>query len=134
MLDFICILLIFFEIIFTVFCVKKIIELEIKVNEIHVKMLEGAKKILEINDEIRKIITKINKIIRILTNKKLHQIRRIIMMTLDIIQVTILIRSLNVSKGLKSIDFKVLKKLLYAKAGQEIIKKVLNAIQNLCVV
>ena len=133
MLDFICVLLIFFEIIFTVICVKKLVELENKVNDFHIKMLEYTKKILETIDEIKKIITKINKITKILTNKKLHQIKNLIMMTMDIIQLVILIKSLKLSKGLKSIDFKVIKNLMFAKATQEIIKKVLNGIQNLCV-
>lgn len=134
MLDFICVLLIFIEIIFTVFCVKKLCALEIKVNEIHVKMLDGARKILEINDEIRNIIQKTNKIIKILANKRLHQIRRIIMYTIDIVQVIILIKSLNLQKGKKALNFKILKNLAYAKIIQQIIKKILDFTQNLCAI
>ena len=134
MLDFICILLIFFEIIFTVFCVKKLISFEIRVNEIHVAMLEKAKKFFEINDEVRKVVKKLNKFMRIITNKKFHQIRKILMMSLDIIQVIILLKSLNLSKGLKSINFETLKKVAYARIGQQLIRKFLNFAQNLCAV
>ena len=128
------ILLIFVEIFTTVFCVKKLLKYETKVDETHVKMLEKAKEILEINDEIQKTIVKINKVIRILSNKKLHQIKNIIMMTLDIIQVVILIKSLNFSKGIKSINFKTLQKLAYAKIGHQVAKKVLDFAQNLCAI
>jgi len=128
------ILLIFVEIALTVFCVKKIQAFEEKVNEFHLKMLEKATEILKINDEIRTTLKKINKVVKIITNKKLHQIRRIVMMTIDIIQVIILLKSLNLSKGIKSIDFKVLKKVAYAKVGQQIIKKFLDFAQNLCAV
>lgn len=138
MLDFLFILIIIFiifaEIRLTIFCVKKLIILENKVNEAHIQMLENAKKIIEINDEIRKTVSKINKIIRIITNKKFHEIKRIIMFTIDIIQIITLIRTLDLSKGLKSINYKLIKKLALVKAGQEILKKILNLIQNLCAI
>ena len=127
-------MLIIFEIIFTLFCVKKIIQCEKRVDEIHLKMLEGAKKILEVNDEIRATLKKANKVIKILTNKRLHQIKHIFMITLDIIQTIILIRSLNLSKGLKSINYGVLRKLAYAKVLQQALKKALDFAQNLCAI
>ena len=128
------ILLIFFEIIFTLFCVKKIIQCEKRVDEIHLKMLEGAKKLLEINDEVRKVLKKVNKVVKILTNKRLHQIKRILMMTLDIIQTIILFKSLDLSKGIKSINYGNLKKLAYARIIQQIMSKIINSIQNFCAI
>lgn len=127
-------LLIIVEIILTVFCVKKICFLENCVDEIHLKMLEKAKEILELNDEINKILKKINKVIRIISNKKFHQIKRLIMMIIDIIQMIFLLKSLNLSKGLKSVDFKLLRKIAYLKVGQQIFKKVLDFAQNLCAI
>ena len=128
------ILLIFFEIIFTLFCVKKIIQCEKRVDEIHLKMLEGAKRLLEINDEVRKVLKKVNKVVKILTNKRIHQIKRILMMTLDIIQTIILFKSLDLSKGIKSINYGNLKKLAYARIIQQIISKIINSIQNFCAI
>lgn len=127
-------LLIFVEIFLTIFCVKKLQNFEAQVDKIHLDMLENAKKILEINDEIRKTLKKINKVMKIITNKRFHQIRRIIMITIDVIQITILIKSLNLSKGLKTIDFKVLKNIAYAKIGQEALKKIFDFAQNLCAI
>ena len=127
-------LLIFVEIILTIFCVKKILIFEACVDKIHLQMIEKATHILEINEDIKKTLKKINKVIRILTNKKFHQVRKIIMMTIDIIQVIILLKSLKLSKGLKSIDIGVLKKLAYAKIGQQAIKKILDFAQNLCAI
>lgn len=134
MLVFAHIFLIILEIITAFFIVKGLIKLENKVNEIHITMLEKAKQILEINDEIKKVLSKINKVIRILTNKRLHQIKRIIMMSLDIIQMITLIRTFKVSKGLKHIDFDLLKKLAYARVTQQVLRKILDFAQNLCAI
>lgn len=127
-------LLIFVEIILTVFCVKKLQFFEAKVDEIHLKMLEGAKKVLEVNDEIQKIIIKTNKIIKIILNKKLHQIKRMIMMIIDIIQVIMLIKSFNLAKGARKINFKLLKNLAYARVIQQVLRKFLDFAQNLCAI
>ena len=134
MLDFICILLIFFEIIFTVFCVKKLINYENIVNDWHIKMLETAKKVIEINDEIKSTLSKINRVIKIITNKKFHQTRKFLMLSLDIIQVIMFIKTLNLSKGVKSINFKLLKKLAATKISQEVLRKGLDFLQNLCAI
>ena len=127
-------MLMIFEVIFTIFCVKKISKAQVCVEEIHVKMLEGAKKILEINDEIRKVLKKINKVVKIITNKKLHQIKRIIMLAMDIIQIIMLFRSLNLSKATKTLDLKLLKNIAFARIGQQIVRKVLDSVQNLCAI
>ena len=127
-------LLIIFEIILTIFCVKKIRIFEEKIDNIHLQMIEVATQVLKINDTIIKTLKKVNKVVRILTNKKFHQIRKIIMMTIDIIQAIILLKSLNLSKGLKSIDIRILKKLAYAKITQQVIKKLLDFVQSLCAV
>lgn len=128
------ILLIIFEIIFTVYFVKILIQLENKVNIFHAKMLEIATATLQTNDKIKNVLTKFNKIVRIITNKKFHQIKRIVLMTSDIIQTILLIKSLNLSKGLKSINLNLLKKVTFARIGQQIIKKFLNFLQNLCTI
>lgn len=134
MLDFIFAFLIICEIIFTVFCVKKFKQAQNFVELNHIKMLECAKNILEFNDQIRKTLKKTNKIIRVLTDKRLHQTRRIIMLTLDIIQLVILIKSLDLSKGLKSINYSNLKKIALTKITQQIIKRFLDFAQNLCAI
>ena len=97
-------------------------------------MLEKAKKILEINDEIQKVVKKINQVIRIITNKRFHQIKKILMISLDIIQVIMLLKSLNLSKGLKSLDINKLKKVIYARITQQALKKGLDFIQSLCAI
>lgn len=127
-------LLIFVEIALTIFLCKKLLAFEVKIDEIHIKMFEKAKQILEINDEIKKAISKTNKIIRIISNKKLHQIRRIIMMTIDIIQAVMFFKSLDLSKGSKSINFKMLRNLAYAKVIQQVIKRFIDFAQNLCAI
>jgi hypothetical protein len=134
MLVFAHIFLIILEIIVAFFIVKGLIKLENKVNEIHITMLQKAKQILEINDEIKKVLSKINKVIRIINNKKLHQIKRIIMMSLDIIQMITLIKSLKLSKGLKSINYNLLKKLAYARIAQQALRKFLDFAHNLCAI
>ena len=126
----ICIFLIFI----TLPSVTFLIKLEARVNECHVKMLENARKMLEINDEVRRTIKKVNKVLRILSNKKLHQVKNSIMLLFDIIQIIMLIKSFNLSKNSKSINFKLLRYIAYAIIGQEIFRKTLNSVQNFCTI
>ena len=106
MLDFVFITLIFFEIILTTLCIIKIINIEKKVKILHEKLILTFNMILAINKQIKTTITKINKVVSFITNKKLIKISQIIKITVDIVQIIILVRSLNLSKGLKSINYK----------------------------
>lgn len=124
--------LIIIEIIVTIICVKKICASIEYIDCIHVKMLNGATKILEFNDELKKTLKKINKVVRILTNKRLLQAKRMAMMLMDIIQIILLFKSMNLQKGLKSIDVNILKNLAYARIVQQILKKLLDGILNFC--
>lgn len=125
-------LLIIFEIIVTIICVKKLCVCVDIVDELHVKMLDGARKLLEINDEIRKTLKKINKVVKILTDKKLHQIKRMVLMTMDIVQIILLLKSLNLQKGVKSLNISLLKNVAYARIIQQVLKKILDGILNFC--
>ncbi len=128
MLDFVFITLIFFEIILTTLCIIKIIEIEEKVKMIHNKLILTFNMILTINKQIKSTITKINKVVSFITNKKLIKISQIIKITVDIVQIIILIRSLNLSKGLKSINYKNIKKLLLIETSRRILRKILMAL------
>ena len=119
-------LLIFLEIFAVTFCCIKLVEFEKKVYQFNDKLNETGEKIITTCQNIRNTLKKVNKVIKILTNKRLHQIKRIFMMTLDIIQTIILLRSLNLSKGLKSINYRTLKKLFFAQISKEIIRKILT--------
>ena len=128
MLDFVFITLIFFEIILTTLCIIKIIEIEEKVKMIHNKLILTFNMILTINKQIKSTITKINKVVSFITNKKLIKISQIIKITVDIVQIIILVRSLNLSKGLKSINYKNIKKLLLIETSRRILRKILMAL------
>ena len=130
MLDFVFAFLIFTEIILTYIVVKKIIELEKKVDEIHVLMLERAKNLLELIDVIKSTLKKVNKVISFITNKRFKQIRRIISLTISIIQMILLIRSFDFSKGLKSINYKNVRKIIFSQAIKELIKKTLGSLEK----
>jgi len=124
MLNFVCILSICLEIILTIICVQKFIELDKKILSYNDKLIEINSTILEINAKVKKVIAKIRKIINIITNKKIIQVLRIINLSIDIIQIVILIRSLDFSKGLKSINTKNLKKIALSHISKEFFKKI----------
>ena len=128
MLDFVFITLIFFEIILTTLCVIKIINTEKKVKILHEKLILTFNMILAINKQIKTTITKINKVVSFITNKKLIKISQIIRTTIDIIQIILLVRSLNLSKGFKSINYKNIKKLLLVETSRRILRKILMAL------
>jgi len=127
MLNFVFILLIFFEIFFTILCVQKIILCEKKVLELNEKVVLWGKIITEFHHKLNNIITKINKIVSVFTNKKLKQIKKIIQISIDIIQLIILFKSLDFSKGIKkAFNFKNAKKILLAQITRELARKILS--------
>ena len=126
MLDFVFILLIILEVILSTIIVLKIIELEKRVVLINEKLTVSSKIIFIVNDKIKKTITTINKFVSIVTNKKFIQISKIIRITLNIIEIIILLRSLDLSKGLKSINYKNIKKLVFAQIVRKMLRKAFN--------
>ena len=124
MLDFVCIFSIFLEVILTTVIINRVIKLEKKVEEINKKLIETGNVIVVAVKKVTNIVSKINKIASFVTNKKIWQIKRFIILTIDIVQFIVLIRSLDFSKGLKSINYKNLKKLLFAQALRGLIRNI----------
>lgn len=128
MLDFVFIIVIFFEIILTALCVVKLIEFEKKCIQINEKLILTGDIILAANEKIKAAITKINKVVSFITNKKLIKIGQILRITIDVIQIILLIRSLNLSKGFKSINYENIKKLLFVETSRRILRKILMSL------
>ena len=128
MLDFVFIIVIFFEIILTALCVVKLIEFEKKCIQINEKLILTGDIILAANEKIKTAITKINKVVSFITNKKLIKIGQILRITIDVIQIILLIRSLNLSKGFKSINYENIKKLLFVETSRRILRKILMSL------
>ncbi len=123
MLDFIFIVTIFLEIILTSLAVLKLLEFEKRVRELNKELFLIKDMILEINTQLKQIIVNINKIVSIFTNKKLVQLSKIIPIIIDSIQIIILIKSLNLSKGLKSLNFETIKKIFMAQITKTMVQK-----------
>ncbi len=130
MLDFVCIFSIFLEVILTTVIINRVIKLEKKVEEINKKLIEAGNVIVIAVKKVTNIVSKINKIASFVTNKKIWQIKRFIILTIDIVQFIVLIRSLNFSEGLKSINYKNLKKLLFAQALRGLIRNILKNVEK----
>ncbi len=130
MLDFVCIFSIFLEVILTTVIINRVIKLEKKVEEINKKLIEAGNVIVIAVKKVTNIVSKINKIASFVTNKKIWQIKRFIILTIDIVQFIVLIRSLDFSKGLKSINYKNLKKLLFAQALRGLIRNILKNVEK----
>lgn len=128
MLDFVFIIVIFFEIILTALCVVKLIEFEKKCIQINEKLILTGDIVLAANEKIKAAITKINKVVSFITNKKLIKIGQILRITIDVIQIILLIRSLNLSKGFKSINYENIKKLLFVETSRRILRKILMSL------
>ncbi len=125
MLNFVFILSIFLEIFVTYIIISKLIIFEKKINELHLQMLENAKVILIANQKFKKSISKINKVVSFVTNKKFITFRKILALSINIIEIILLLRSLDFSKGLKSINFKTIKKLLLTQTLRSFAKKII---------
>lgn len=125
MLDFICIIMIFLEIFTVAFCCVKLVELEKRIILLNEKLTIQGENIISACKNIRNGIKKVNKVISIITNKKFWRIKKIMFIAFDLIQLIMFIKSLDLSKGLKSLNYKTLKKLLLAQVSKEIIRKIL---------
>ena len=130
MLDFVFILLIFLEVILSTIIVNKLIVFEKQVVALNNKLIASSKMILIINNKIKKTITTLNKFVSVITNKKFIQVQKIIRITINIIEIVVLLRSLNLSKGIKSINYKNIKKLLLAQVIRKMIRKSINYLAN----
>lgn len=130
MLDFVFILLIILEVILSTIIVNKLIVFEKQVVALNNKLIASSKMILIINNKIKKTITTLNKFVSVITNKKFIQIQKIIRITINIIEIVVLLRSLNLSKGIKSINYKNIKKLLLAQVIRKMIRKSINYLAN----
>lgn len=130
MLDFVCIFSIFLEVILTTVIINRVIKLEKKVEEINKNLIETGNVIVIAVKKVTNVVSKINKIASFVTNKKIWQIKRFIILTIDIVQFIVLIRSLDFSKGLKSINYKNLKKLLFAQALRGLIRNILKNVEK----
>ena len=130
MLDFVFILLIILEVILSTIIVNKLIVFEKQVVALNNKLIASSKMILIINNKIKKTITTLNKFASVITNKKFIQVQKIIRITINIIEIVVLLRSLNLSKGIKSINYKNIKKLLLAQVIRKMIRKSINYLAN----
>lgn len=130
MLDFVFILLIILEVILSTIIVNKLIVFEKQVVALNNKLIASSKMILIINNKIKKTITTLNKFVSVITNKKFIQVQKIIRITINIIEIVVLLRSLNLSKGIKSINYKNIKKLLLAQVIRKMIRKSINYLAN----
>ncbi len=130
MLDFVFILLIILEVILSTIIVLQIIKLEKRIILLNEKLTISSEIIFIINNKIKKVIITLNRFVSIITNKRFIQIRKIIRITLNIIEIIILLRSLNLSKGIKSINYKNIKKLFFAQILRRIIRKSITYFAN----
>ena len=130
MLDFVFILLIILEVILSTVIVMKIMALEKHIISLNEQISASSKIIFIINNKIKKTIISLNKFVSIITNKKFIQISKIIRITINITEIIILLRSLDLTKGIKSINYKNIKKLLLAQFIRKIIRKSIIYLAN----
>lgn len=123
MLNFVFILLTIFEIILTVICVNKFIELEKQVKHYNKKLILINKTILEAHSKIKPIIEKTNKVIAILTSKKVKNARAIIKYIFIFIEIIILIKAF---KKVRKINYKAVRKILFSQGARILFAKTIR--------
>jgi len=131
MIEIFFILLIFIEIALTYFIVLKIFEFEKRIIVLNQEIVTLIPLIKEIHKKIQNAIHQTNRVIKIITNKNLWQIKKIIGIIIDTIQILILIRSFNFKKGI-AFNLKNIKNLIFANATKELLFKLFKTIQNTC--
>lgn len=134
MLDFVFILATFLEIAATVFIVVKINKFEKKIKELNENLILIHGVILEVLKQIRQVVSKINKVVKIFQNRRFIITANILKYTITAVQIIILVRSIvksgSLLKKFKSINFKVVRKLLYANAVYKLVSYILKLCAN----
>ena len=131
MLDFLFILLIFLEIATVYFIIIKCVAAENQIKALNSRISSIGIVINDIHLKIQKNIHSINKVVSLFTSQKFFQIKKIIGIILSAIEVIIILKSFNFSKGVK-FNIKNIKKLLFAGATKQIMKKIFQHIELLC--
>ncbi len=119
---FLVIFAIIFEIILTNIAVLKIIQLEKKVIQYNENLTIAGKIIINTSAKIKETIKNVNKVVKLVVNKHTINAFKIIRTTINVIQIITLIRSLDLSKGLK-INYKNIKKIVITEFIRKIIRK-----------
>ncbi len=131
MLDFLIIILIFFEIALCYFAITKIPELNRKIIKLNEIVIEKGKIIDDIHKKIQTITKRVNFFVSIITNKKLWRIKKIISSIISVVELLIILRSFNFKKGVK-FNLKNVKKLLFTGLSKQVIKKLINYLSFAC--
>lgn len=122
------IILIIFEIALTSFAVIKLNRSIEKVEAINKKLSFAANSTLVICNKVKEYVFKVNKFVSIITSKKIQRIHTVIKYALNIAEIVILIRTMDFSKGIKSLNYKNIKKLLLANVSKKLIFRIMNFI------
>ncbi len=120
---FLVIFAIFLEIILTVIAVLKITQLEKKVIQYNEKLAVTGKIIIETCIKVKETVRNVNKVVKIIVNKKTISAFKILRILINTIQIITLIRSLDLSRGLKSIKFKNIKRVVMTEFIRKFIRK-----------
>ena len=131
MLEFCFLILTITEICLTIFIVAKIIDFEKKVNEVHRIFLVKATEFLILNDKILETVKKLNKVLKFISNKKFYQTISIIKTVFNTVQIILLIRSFDFSKGRKLLNYKNFKRLLFSEVARRFARKMILSSGNL---
>ena len=131
MLNLVFVSLIFTEIIAVCFAVFKLITLEKRVLEINSRVVEYIPIVESMHFKIQKGIKALNFVVSIFTNKKIIQIRKTISSIISIIEVILVLQSIDVKRGFR-FNFKNYKKLLFAGATRQLIRKIIDYFVVFC--
>lgn len=124
------VLAILVEIILCTLCVIQLINLQKKVLAYNDKLILLNSNILEANNKIKELLKKINKVVSFFDNEKFTVIKKTIRIAVVSIQVMMLLRSLDFSKGWKSVNYKNIKKVLYAEVFKKIFNKTIDFLKD----
>jgi len=131
MLEFLFIILIFLEIAFTYWAIIKMLEINKKIIEINTIVLENGKLFNDMHKKIQTILKRVNFFMSIVTNKRLWQIKRAVSITINVIQLLIILKSFSFKKGVK-FNLKNLRKLLFTNLSAEVLKRLFNRLALIC--
>ncbi len=120
------IILIIFEIVLTIFVVLKLQKARNSVKELNEQLKILGEAVLISFVKVKNIVIKTNRVVAFVTNEKFVRVHSIIKIFITSLQIFIFIKTLDFSKGIKNLNFKNIKKILFSQIAKKLALKAVN--------
>ncbi len=120
------IILIIVEVVLTIFVVLKLEKARNSIKKLNEQLNIFKETVLISFAKVKNIVTKTNKVVAFVTNEKIIKIHSVLKFLATALQIFIFVKTFDFSKGMKNLNFKNIKKILFSELAKKFAFKVIN--------